>query len=468
MPSLETFRLCSHPNSNPLRGRSLTGAEVVGSFPGHARPVPVPGNASLLEPCLSQRYHPMSRTLPNRGRTSPMVGLVFLLALGGLGPASAQELDLKRHVPGSDTIACPPMSVPARPGEEEQAEAGRLASSADQALILGDTERAREFLARATELDPSSAELAYRYGRILEDLGETDLAIGQFCRALALGSRQQGIGDARPRLEALARARDPLVPPEASTAFLNGLLQADLRQFQAAAQAFDLAVRVAPDWADALYNRGVVRARMGDAEGAVADLQQYLSLRPDAHDAILVSRRIGQLQITAPVQSPATTLTLGLLLPGMGQFYTGRAMGGVTVLALAGGAAAAGFLVEEVTVRCVGPVPSGGTCPPERFIGETSERPYLVYGLVAAGAVTFLGAIEAYIKTRRSGGRGQDGAAPTLSSTTAETGGLEFGQMDVPGAAALLAGAPGSVRLWGPSLEACGSRLNFNLLRISF
>jgi tetratricopeptide (TPR) repeat protein len=380
----------------------------------------------------------MSRPTPNRGPTPPAAGLLLLLALAGLigygpSPLSAQELELKRHVPGSDTVACPPIAVPARPGAEEQAEASRLASTADQALILGDTERAREFLARATELDPSSAELAYRYGRILEDLRETNLAIDQFCRALALGSREQGIGDARPRLEALARARDPQVTPEASSAFLNGLLQADLRQFTAASQAFDAAVRAAPDWADALYNRGVVRSRMGDAEGAASDLQQYLALRPDAADAILVSRRIGQLQITAPAQSAGTTLTLGLLLPGMGQFYTGRAVGGITVLALAGGAAAAGLLVERVTVRCIGSVPSGGTCPPERVIGETSDRPYLVYGLVAAGAVTFLGALEAYLNTRGDGGE-----------------------------------AAGDVRVSGPSLEARGSRLSLNFLRITF
>jgi len=406
--------------------------------------------------------------MPNRGRTPPTAGLCLLLALAGLSPASAQELSLKRHVPGSDTIACPPISVPGRPGAEEQAEANRLASGADQAQILGDPERAREFMARAVELDPSSAELAYRYGRILEDLREIDQAIYQFCRALALGSRQQGIGDARPRLEALARGRDPAVPPEASSAFLNGLLQADLRQFPAAVRAFDAAVRLAPDWADALFNRGVVRSRMGDAEGAAADLQQYLALRPDAEDAILVSRRIGQLQITAPVQSPTTTLTLGLLLPGMGQFYNGRAMGGMTVLALAGGAAAAGFLVEKITVKCVGPVPSGGTCPPERLISETSDKPYLAYGLVAAGAVTFLGALEAYFKTRGGGRPATEGAAPTASTMNSETGGSNPGHVGVLREGDLLTGAPGGMRLSGPSLEARGSRLNLNLLRISF
>jgi tetratricopeptide (TPR) repeat protein len=371
--------------------------------------------------------------MPNRRRTEPTAALLLLAALTCLNPLSAQELSLKRHVPGSDTIACPELGVPPRPGVEEQAEASRLASSADQALILGDPERAREFLARAAELDPSSAELAYRYGRILEDLGEIDPAIEQFCKALALGSRQQGIGDVRPRLEALARARDPAVPAEASYAFLNGLLQADLRQFPAAAQAFDAAIREAPAWADAVYNRGVVRGRLGDTDGAVADLQQYLAMRPDAEDAILVSRRIGQLQAPIQVQSPGTTLTLGLLLPGMGQFYTGRALGGMTVLTLATGAAAAGFLVERVNQRCVGSVPSGGTCPPDRLIDEEKDRPYLAYGLAAAATVTVAAAVEAFMRTRGGGGRD-----------------------------------PGSVTVSGLSLEARGSRLHINLLSLGF
>lgn len=409
----------------------------------------------------------MSRPTPNRGRPSPAAGLLLFLALAGLSPLSAQELSLKRHVPGSDTVACPAVDLSVRPGAEEQAEASRLASSADQALILGDAERARDLLARATELNPISAELAYRYGRILEDLRETNLAIDQFCRALALGSREQGIGDVRPRLEALARARDPEVPPEASSAFMNGLLQADLRQLPAAAEAFDAAVRAAPGWADAVFNRGVVRSRMGDAAGAVADFQAYLALRPDAEDAILVSQRIGQLQAPPPVQSAGTTLTLGLLLPGMGQFYTGRAMGGFTVLALAAGAAAAGFLVEEVTVQCVGSVPSGGTCPPERFIGETSEKPYLVYGLAAAGAVTVLGALEAYFKTRGSSAGAASRPEPTSGMVAAE------GEASSGRAGGALAAGPspegsGGVHLSGPSLEARGHKLNLNLLRITF
>jgi tetratricopeptide (TPR) repeat protein len=411
----------------------------------------------------------MSAAMPNRVAVLFFSTLLLGLAPGPGGPLTAQELDLKRQAPGGDSVRCPPFPSPLIPDPEEEAEAGRLASSAGQALILGDTERAREFLARATELDPSSAELAYRYGRILEDLQETMLAIEQFCRALALGSEGPGLDDARSRLEALGRARHPQIPPEANNAFLNGLLQADQRRWAAAEQAFGLALQSAPALAEAVYNRGVIRSRMGNAEGAVADFQQYLALRPDAADAILVSRRIGQLQAPGSLPGSGATLTLGLLFPGMGQFYSGRALGGLTVLGLAGGAAAAGILIEEVTVQCVGSVPPGGTCPPDRYIGETAERPYLIYGLAAAGAIAFVGAVEAFVRVRAGRTRVAEGSGRGPSGLLGAAGpDEELLDLATTDAGNPLDRTSGSLRILGPTIQASGSRLNLNLLRISF
>jgi len=402
---------------------------------------------------------------------APLVSTLLLgLILAPQSLLPAQELQLKRQVPGTDSVTCPPLPPPEVPGAEERAEASRLASSAEQSLILGDTDRAREFLARATDLDPSSAELAYRYGRILEELQETTLAEEQFCRALVLAPGETGMEDVRSRLEALARARQPRVPPEARNAFLDGLLQADLRRWPAAEQAFGSALRVAPDWAEAVYNRGVIRSRMGNTGGAVADFQQYLALRPDAEDAILLSRRMGQLQAPGPPPRPGATLTLGLIFPGMGQFYSGRALGGFTVLGLAGGAAAAGILIERLTVRCVGSVPPGGSCPPDRFIEEVPDRPYLLHGLAAAGAITFIGAVEAFVRAR--GGRGEAAAGPsplpTAGAPLEEGAGQRVSELDSPGELKPLDRAPVGVRIVGPTVDYRGSRLSFNLVRIRF
>jgi tetratricopeptide (TPR) repeat protein len=258
---------------------------------------------------------------------------------------------------------------------------------------------------------------------------------------LVLGPDEPGLEDARPRLEALLRSIQPQVSEEAKAEFRNGLTQADLGNPEEATLAFGAAFQMAPVWADAVYNRGVMRDRQGDLDEAVADFQQYLSLRPEGEDAIAVSQRIGQLQSSGPPRSPGTALTLGILIPGMGHFYSGRPKGGFAVLALAGGAAAVGFLVEKNETRCVGTPPQGGECPADRIINVETTNPYLTPSLIAAGAVTLLGAVEAFIKVRRR-----------------DSGGDED----------LLAMNVGKARVVGPSVSATGRRLTLNLVQVTF
>jgi hypothetical protein len=125
----------------------------------------------------------------------------------------------------------------------------------------------------------------------------------------------------------------------------------------------------------------------------------------------------------------------------MGQFYSGRALGGVSVLALAGGAVAAGFLIEEVTVRCLDQVPSGQECPPNRIIDQTTDKPFLAASLGVAAVVTVVGAVEAFIKAKR----------------------MRFGQ---PVESALLDLGP--ARVVAPTVTARGGNLDLNLVRLSF
>jgi tetratricopeptide (TPR) repeat protein len=391
---------------------------------------------------LSHWLLSMSGITTRPGRFLFAFGLFILASAWGSSSLAGQELPLKRNLPGSDSISCPEIDLSVRPSAEEKTRASQFGSEANNANILGDYVRAGELLARATELDPLSAELAYRYGRILENLEDWDNAIDQFCRALALDSRGLGIGDAGPRLKVLAKARQPQIPEAAQTEFLNGLLQEDLGQLEGAAARFGAAFQAAPDWPDAIYNRGVINARLGAREEAVADLQQYLALFPNAPDANTVSQRIGQLQFHPPsLISPGTAFSVGLLIPGMGQFYSGRALGGLSVLSLAAGALAAGFLVEEVQVRCVGATPSGGDCPPDRIISQETSKPYMIPSLAVYGAVTILGAIEAYFRIPEG---------------------------DTSGAGEVIGMELGSARLSGPSITASGTRLNLNLVRVTF
>lgn len=373
-------------------------------------------------------------------RAAPLPGLLalFLLWIGGL---EAQELTLKRALPGSGSFSCPEFAEVPEPGEEARSEAGRLRSTADQALILGDQERARDLLARATQLNPASPELAYLHARVLETLGSTEEAVTEYCRALSFGAEAEGIGDAPDRIQAILEQESQQVPLPAQQVFQQGVSQADQGDLEAAAESFGRAWQMAPTWGEAAFNRGIVRARMGQVEAASEDLQRYLNAEPDADDALLVSERRGQLLSLANLPSPSAAFSLGLLFPGAGQFYSGRALGGLSVLTLTAGAVAAGVLIEEVTVKCVGSVGDGQECPPDRFIGEEKDTPYLVHGIAAAGAIAFIGAVESFFRARGRRSR-------------------EIGE--------LVAMDLGSARLVSPNLVVHGSRLHVNLIQLNF
>ncbi len=213
-------------------------------------------------------------------------------------PLAAQELPLKREAPGVGPYACPAVPLGDPPNEEEAAQARQLASTAAQSLILGDLERARALLDRATELDPSSAELAYRHARVLEEMGEREAAVSEFCRVLAVNPEAEGVDDARTRLETLAGSNEAPYPPSAVAEFEKAVQWAQAGFLQSALTSFGSVLQQAPTWAEAVYDRAIVASRLGRTTDAVRDLRRYLELRPGAPDAIAVSQRIGELQST--------------------------------------------------------------------------------------------------------------------------------------------------------------------------
>ncbi len=385
----------------------------------------------------------MARWNVNHGRRGlPPLWLLVSALWWSAASLSAQALPLKRDVPGSGPYMCPPAHAVGATGAQERTMARQLASSAAQSVILGDLDRARTLLDRATQLDPSSADLAYRHARVLEELKEPEQAISEYCRALTSDSLAEGVNDARKRLDALAAAERAAIPQPAITAFQAGLTHADAAQLERALASFDSAASAAPRWPEAVYDRGVILDRLGRTPGATRDLQAYLHLRPGAPDAIAVSQRIGELRSMALVsrRSPGGALALGILIPGMGQFYSGRALGGFTVLSLAGGAVAAGLLIKKVDVQCLSEPGPGGTCPSGQVLKEVVHRPYRLAGFGTAAAIGVIGAIEAFVKLRGARNPGQASAS-----------------IDV-----------GRFRVGAPALVASGGRIDLSLVRLEF
>jgi len=114
--------------------------------------------------------------------------------------------------------------------------------------------------------------------------------------------------------------------------------------------------------------------------------------------------------------APGRALALGLVVPGLGQLYTGRSVRGVLAMAAAGGAIALGYLTERTDVRCV-TEPVNNVCPPADVIAEETERPWLAAGIAAAVGVTVLSAIDALLAARsaneRAGPEPEAGASGT-------------------------------------------------------
>ena len=309
---------------------------------------------------------------------------------------------LKRGMP---VVAPRPVCSAAAPARavtaQQRRQARELAQRAQQSAILGDRGAARDQLRQATLLDPASPELAYQLARAQEALGANDDATAAYCRFLALAPNAPEAAEARERVATLARTTQPAVAERILAPFRTGVTAYEAGRYAQAVSAFGDAITLQPDWADAYYDRALANAMRGQRELAIADLQQYLRLRPEAEDRAAVIARINGLR-GGPL-SPTAALGLGLVIPGAGQMYTGRRVFGVLTLAAAGGALAYALKSGPVTKEfVVNPVdPFDNPLPPYVDTRTETGRPNLVTGLAAVGAIAGATAIEAFVHARR-------------------------------------------------------------------
>lgn len=351
-----------------------------------------------------------------------------LLLACATGAAAQQVPEPKRDPPPAAAMVCPstvPEGGPAAPDAAIRASVNRLTDAATQALIVGDLDGADEFLARALAADPGAAEAAYLRGRIAADRSDATAAVGWFCRYLELAPSGPSAPEARRRLEAAVAdgAAGPMY-----AAFQEGIERYDAGDLERADERFAWLLEARPRVAAAAYNRGLALAGLGRPGPARAELARYLELSPDAEDRATVEELLLSLARNRAVPSPASAFLLGAVLPGGGQFYTGRPALGLTVTALAGGAAAFGYFFERTTVLCRDG--TGPSCPPDAVLGEETERPLLVAGLAAGGALALLAAVEAalhagrdrrtrvQVPVRRSQTRIEAGPSATFSPTS--------------------------------------------------
>jgi tetratricopeptide (TPR) repeat protein len=347
-----------------------------------------------------------------------MPALVLLLGLAG-SELAAQQLPLNTTPPPTPVLVCPPEpaiagAAVADPGD--QAEAARLVNAATQAMLLGDLAGALEFLDRALRVDPGAAEAEYLRARILERQDQSEAATAALCRYLRLAPDGPSVPEARRRLDEARRQGEA---ERLLTTYRRALdLERD-GQLEAAEAAFTEVLTARPAATVALYNRAVIRTALGREDEARADLQRYLQLEPGAPDAAEIMRflAIGEgvpgadtatgvpgetadVRVVAAGPSAGTAFVVGALMPGGGQFYTGRPGLGAAVSVLAGGALATGLLYERTTIECLDA--SASVCPVDEIVSSTTERPLLAPAIGIAAGLALVAAIEAALHAGRA------------------------------------------------------------------
>jgi hypothetical protein len=93
------------------------------------------------------------------------------------------------------------------------------------------------------------------------------------------------------------------------------------------------------------------------------------------------------------VPGPESVFVNSLLVPGLGQFRTGRPALGVLFLGAWGGALGAGWMQRETTIVCLDRVVD--SCPTDQIRDETTRRPFLALGLGSAAVIAVVSAFDA-------------------------------------------------------------------------
>lgn len=261
-----------------------------------------------------------------------------------------------------------------------------------RAIEAYDAGRLEEAMSRLAEVPPTlpARDQAVRYlyeGLIRLAGGDNERAHTSFMRAVALDPsiRLDPAVHAPSRVRAFEDARDQAV--------------AQWRMFAAQAEERADTIEARRQW------EAISEALPGDPEAEAALARIAPRLPPVTADPIAVDTAAPPV-VAANVRrySPGQALMLGMVVPGMGEVYSGRTVRGLVVLGAAAGAIATGLMVERVTVDCL-IIPINGQCPLDQVADERVERPYLAAGIGAAAAFTLLGAIDAYFGARAHNAR---------------------------------------------------------------
>lgn len=140
--------------------------------------------------------------------------------------------------------------------------------------------------------EPADAQAWFLLGACRHALNDLRAAAVAFSRSIALNpanieahlayvSLLRAAADAPKALAACRNAQES-IPDDVRIAYATALCLEDLGQTDDALTHYDAALRIAPDFADALHNRGLLLARLGRFEDAAANQRRSIAAHPEA------------------------------------------------------------------------------------------------------------------------------------------------------------------------------------------
>ena len=326
--------------------------------------------------------------------------ILFALALIVAGTADAQlarkepirQSTLTRRTQSS----CAPIVMGSKtPSDADRRRARDLAARGQQAAILGDSVAALNSLRQAAALDPTNADFAYQLGRVYEQSKSGANAAAEYCRFLVLAPNALEASEVRDRIITIIPPRTDPTVAAAQREFQLGTSAYDAGRFLEAELHFTGALKGDSTWADAYYDRALVRLALAQRANAMTDFESYLRFKPEATDRLQVVARIETLRRAQLSQTQA--LVLGLVVPGGGQMYTRRPGRGALLFSLSAVALGVGAKGQNktTTIEQTGTDPFGHKYT-FTTTKATTEHPYLAPGIIAAGGIAIVSAIEAF------------------------------------------------------------------------
>jgi tetratricopeptide (TPR) repeat protein len=149
-----------------------------------------------------------------------------------------------------------------------------LTAAALKALAAGDW---YSVLANCPQSGPLPAVVRAVEGQCLLAINRNDESLAMFISLYA--------GDARAQWDAWTKAFANQYPRSATAAYLRGDALARLGDWGSAAEQYDRALSLQPEFALALNARGIARMKLGDDAGALTNLEQARKCGPGLADA---------------------------------------------------------------------------------------------------------------------------------------------------------------------------------------